>query len=90
MAHVFRFLQSEDGLLSTATVIWLPLLLFAAAMAIDITSIEAEERYVQSQTNIAALSAIRNFTSADHAHASARHTIKVNRYSIPCRSRTSR
>lgn len=80
LRRVFRFLRDEEGLLSTATVILMPILVFAAAIAIDMTSIQAEKRYVQSQADMAALTAVRNFTTTDEARTAARHTIKENRY----------
>lgn len=78
--QVTRFLHAEDGLLSAAMLILMPLLLFAAAIAIDTTGIAAEKRYVQSQADMAALSAIRNFTTPDEMRDAARRTIGLNRF----------
>lgn len=72
------FWRGENGVMSAIFVILLPLLLFAAGIAIDLTSIEAEKRYVQAQADLAALTAIRNHDSGPVMRAAARKTISAN------------
>jgi uncharacterized membrane protein len=73
-----RFHQNEDGLISTLLVVILPLILFVAGIAIDLTSLASEKRYVQAQADLAALSAIRHFDTAEMLRADARKTINAN------------
>ncbi|WP_127901166.1 pilus assembly protein TadG-related protein [Solirhodobacter olei] len=72
------FIRAEDGVFSTSALILMPILLFAAAVAIDMTSLEAEKRYVQAQADMAAMTAIRNFSSAETMRDMARETIAAN------------
>lgn len=64
--------------MSVLVIILLPLLLFAAGLAIDLANINAQKRYVQAQADLAALSAARDFVSAGHMRAAARATIGAN------------
>ncbi|MEO6299201.1 MAG: pilus assembly protein TadG-related protein [Paracoccaceae bacterium] len=64
--------------MSAIFLITFPILLLCAGMAIDLTSIEAEKRYVQAQADVAALTAIRHYSTSEDMRKSARKTIKVN------------
>lgn len=76
-----RFLHQEDGIVSVLFVVLLPLLILAAGIAIDLSSIAAQKRYVQGQADLGALTAIRHFDTASEMRAAARKTIeKNNRY----------
>lgn len=77
-SSVERFLKAEDGLISAIFVITLPLLIFAAGIAIDMSSIEAEKRYVQAQADLGALTAIRHYDAAATMRVAARKTITAN------------
>lgn len=73
-----RFCQNEHGAIAVLFMILFPLLLFAAGIAIDVASLESEKRYVQAQADLAALTAIRHFDTADGMRAEARRTIGAN------------
>lgn len=73
-----RFRQAEQGAISVLFMILFPLLLFAAGIAIDVASLEAEKRYVQAQADLAALTAIRHFDTAEGMRKEARLTIDAN------------
>ena len=70
-----RFLHQEDGIVSVLFVVLLPLLILAAGIAIDLSSIAAQKRYVQGQADLGALTAIRHFDTASEMRAAARKTI---------------
>mgnify|MGYP000294614153 CR=1 FL=1 len=73
------FWADEAGVLFVALLIFFPILLFAVGLAIDVTNIEAEKRYVQSQADLAAMTAIMNLETAPQMRKIARKTIYSNR-----------
>ncbi|MGV8986971.1 MAG: pilus assembly protein TadG-related protein [Cypionkella sp.] len=79
-ASLRKFWGDEGGVVSASFVILLPMLLLAAGIAIDLTSIEAEKRYVQAQADLAALTAIRHYDTAIDMRSMARRTIVANNH----------
>lgn len=73
-----RWLGEERGALTVLLVVLMPALLFAAALAIDISDINAHRRYVQAQADLAALSAARHLQTAASARGAARATAQAN------------
>jgi uncharacterized membrane protein len=59
MKTLIQFWRAERGVISVLFVVLLPVLLFAGAVAIDLTKLNAQKRHVQSQAELAALSAAR-------------------------------
>ncbi len=70
-----RFARQDDGFLSVATAILLPAMLIVAGIAIDISDLNAQRRLVQSQADLAALSAARNLSTSESARAAATRTL---------------
>lgn len=70
---------SEKGAVSVLFMILLPVLLLAGGLAIDITALNAERRYVQAQADLAALAAARHMTGAAESRQAARLTVAGNR-----------
>lgn len=73
-----RFLRAEGGALTVLMVVLLPVLLFGAGLAIDLTHANSQRRYVQAQADLAAMSGAMHFASADSVRAAARATIAAN------------
>lgn len=73
-----QFARREDGTVAVLFVLLLPLLLFAAGMAIDYTAMNQQRRYVQGQADVGALSAIRHFVSAKTIRDAARRSVAEN------------
>lgn len=72
------FPRDDGGALTTLFVVLLPVLLFAAGLAIDLTHTNTQRRYVQAQADLAAMSGAMHFASADSVRAAARATIAAN------------
>jgi Flp pilus assembly protein TadG len=72
------FRHQQDGIVSVLLVILLPLLILVAGIAIDLSSIAAQKRYVQGQADLGALTAIRHFDTASGMRTAARKTIEKN------------
>lgn len=73
-----QFLRKDDGVVSVLLVLLLPLVLFAAGMAIDLTALNNQRTYVQGQADVGALSAASNFTSTAALRSAARRTVAQN------------
>lgn len=70
-----RFFGKEYGSISVATAIILPGLLMVAGVAIDISDLNSQRKYVQNQADLAALSGIRNLSEVSTARKSAVRTV---------------
>nr|WP_255618461.1 pilus assembly protein TadG-related protein [Roseibaca sp. Y0-43] len=54
------FRRAQDGAITTIAVVLLPMILFAGGVAVDLSRLNAQKRHVQSQAELAALSAALN------------------------------
>lgn len=70
--------RDERGAITALVLVLMPALLFAAALAIDLSDINAQRRHTQAQADLAALSAARNLHTAQAARAAARATVVAN------------
>ncbi len=75
MKGIRSFARADDGAFAAAFVILLPIILFAAGLAIDLGHINAQKRHVQSLADLAALSSVRNLTSAELARGAAQSSV---------------
>ncbi|WP_370225415.1 pilus assembly protein TadG-related protein [Pararhodobacter marinus] len=70
--------NGDSGAVAVLFVVLLPTLLLAGALAIDFMHINAQRRYVQSQADLAALSAVHFLESAEASRGAARATVAAN------------
>lgn len=72
---VSRFLRREDGALSILTAVLFPAMIMLAGIAIDISDLNAQRKYVQGQADLAALSGVRNLSTSVEARRVAANTL---------------
>nr|WP_286173873.1 pilus assembly protein TadG-related protein [Rhodobacter sp. NTK016B] len=78
LRHLRGARDDETGVVAVLIVVLLPVLLMAGALAIDLMHINAQRRYVQSQADLAALSAVHFLESADASRGAVRATVAAN------------
>lgn len=72
-----RFTRNERGSISTFCLVMLPAVTIALGVAADLTSLNAQARHMQARSDLAALSGIRNFDSADTMRAAVLQTLDM-------------
>lgn len=70
-----RFFEREHGVISVATAIILPALFMVSGIAIDISDLNAQRKFVQNQADLASLSGIRNLSDVSTARGAAVSTV---------------
>ena len=70
-----RFFRCQDGFLSVVMAILLPAMIMVAGIAIDLSDLNAQRKAVQSQADLAALSGVRNLSTASTTRAAAARTL---------------
>lgn len=73
----FRFVPGQRRSISTFCLVALPVVTMAIGVAMDLTSLNAQAREMQARSDLAALSAIRNFDSAETLRQAALETLSV-------------
>jgi len=72
------FVRSEDGSITLLWLILIPAILLVGGFATDISLINAQKRYVQSQADLAAQSAVRKLPNLLNARATAQRVVSAN------------
>ena len=72
---ITRFLRREDGALSVLTAILFPAMIMLAGVAIDLSDLNAHRKYLQGQADLAALSGVRNLSTAHDSRRVAADTL---------------
>lgn len=72
------FLRSEDGSVTIMMLFLLPVMILIGGLATDISLINAQKRYVQSQADLAARSAVRLLPDVAAARRTAQQVVSAN------------
>lgn len=73
-----KFLAEDSGAVSALFLLLFPLLIIVGGLATDVTLLNAQKRYVQSQADLAAYSAARQLPDYAKARATARDVVRAN------------
>ncbi|NNU79471.1 hypothetical protein HMH01_03375 [Halovulum dunhuangense] len=72
------FADDESGALNAFVMLLMPLILFSVGLGIDLTKLNAQERYVQGQADLGVLSGLRAATTAEELRDAVRTTVEAN------------